>query len=131
LAYRHTLLIVERTNYEAVVALLFLTALHAVPDSSLGTFSTVSRSNLIVALVAGAGNSIEVAVLRACGNWRLNWPAISIGHEISSFTNTFNSIPVCINGTAGYELARSHDILAPRDANTFLLSVIIYFILTA
>ena len=119
---RYAFMFVERTDDKSEIALFLFTAFNAIPNGTIRTFTTESRSDLVESLATGARNTIEPAVGRTGGNWGLNGSTTALFHEVSTLANAGHTIPIGVEGAGWNDSAGSHDELISLDTNTGLLN---------
>jgi hypothetical protein len=85
----------------------------------------------VVALLAGAGDAVELAEWGAGGHWFVDWLAGALGQEVAGLADAADSVPLRIGRAGGNVLALPHNILATFDTHAGLLGVAIDLVLSA
>ena len=97
-----------------------LRTLVAIPSPSQRTLSTDSMSDLVEALVANTGDSVEVGVALAGGNHDLHLDADIEFHDVARVADALESVPVGVDWAIRLVLAVSIDPNVVVQAFAFL-----------
>ena len=130
LRHRNALL-VEGTHHIPLLACFLVAALVPVPEGSGGTGATLTRSDLVEPAFADARNPVKLAVGWTGRHRSLDRHAPAVLHEVAGLADTTGSVEERVEGTGRYNFAFAHQILAPLDADTFVVGIAVHLISSA